>query len=162
MGTYVRLYYSIPSLDHLAVLSADFLCDRLRLVRARVTAESLGSQGKKSYNLLPLCLSVEWKWVSLSIFSKLSFMSVSYCTHFTLLIIWLVNGVRKFPFLSTAVTGCVSCCPQEVYNYFRGSGKAAQLKREAAAGAFRASIWSGRDLCTPVRIVPYALDLGSS
>lgn len=29
---------------------------------------------------------------------------------------------------------------REVYNYFRGSGKAAQLKREAAAGAFRASI----------------------
>ncbi|KAG0576994.1 hypothetical protein M758_5G105700 [Ceratodon purpureus] len=29
---------------------------------------------------------------------------------------------------------------REVYDYFRGSGKAAQLKREAAAGAFRAAI----------------------
>ncbi|XP_024364882.1 secretory carrier-associated membrane protein 2 [Physcomitrium patens] len=29
---------------------------------------------------------------------------------------------------------------KEVYDYFRGSGKAAQLKREAAGGAFRAAI----------------------
>ncbi|KAI0497762.1 hypothetical protein KFK09_020997 [Dendrobium nobile] len=29
---------------------------------------------------------------------------------------------------------------QQVYMYFRGSGKAAQMKREAAAGAFRAAI----------------------
>lgn len=29
---------------------------------------------------------------------------------------------------------------QRVYEYFRGSGKAAELKREAAQGAFRAAM----------------------
>jgi hypothetical protein len=29
----------------------------------------------------------------------------------------------------------------QVYNYFRGTGKAAELKRVAAQGAFRAAIW---------------------
>lgn len=30
---------------------------------------------------------------------------------------------------------------QQVYMYFRGSGKAAEMKREAARGAMRAAIW---------------------
>jgi len=32
------------------------------------------------------------------------------------------------------------CFIQQVYMYFRGSGKAAEMKREAARGAMRAAI----------------------
>jgi len=44
---------------------------------------------------------------------------------------------------------------QQVYMYFRGSGKAAEMKREAARGALRAAIWFISLVEKPVWI-PYA------
>ena len=38
---------------------------------------------------------------------------------------------------------------QQVYMYFRGSGKAAEMKRDAARGTMMAALWRGTCKCCP-------------
>lgn len=51
----------------------------------------------------------------------------------------------------------ISFVIQQVYMYFRGSGKAAQMKREAARGAVRAAIWCCGHV-EPPRMMSFFLD----
>lgn len=105
---------------------ADFLCDWLLLLDARVLDQSLGSEGNISENNLPLA------------FLKTIYLSCH--VSFIRMPSFQIDLCIRYDVPTSQADDCVLVGAQEVYNYFRGSGKAAQLKREAAAGAFRASI----------------------
>lgn len=64
-------------------------------------------------------------WPALSLFGENALVAIFYVVGFVLFTLEALLSIWVL---------------KEVYDYFRGSGKAAQLRREAAAGAFRAAI----------------------
>jgi hypothetical protein len=92
-----------------------FYCLHIAFVTLAAVAPPIFFKGKSLAGL----------WPTIGLFGENTLVSIFYVVGCVLFVLELLLSLWVL---------------KEVYSYFRGSGKAAQLKREAAAGAFRASI----------------------
>lgn len=109
----------------------------------------------------------DWSFILLSLICLQIFYFIGFglfCVE-TLISIWVIQvwlHLLRFQIILGSFTSHLEwhdfltvVAMQQVYMYFRGSGKAAEMKREAARGALRAAVWYCKLPCTWIDVVNY-------